>query len=317
MGDRSKIDWCDSTWNPVSGCAHSTVGCDSCYACTMANRMGGKGQHFEGLAEGGRWTGKVNFYPHMLLKPWKWFKPRQIFVCSMGDLFYEGVSVEQIDRVFGVIAACSANEVRGHNFLILTKRPERLREYFGQHRVVNRWMDCAFDLIKDEESFLFRDVKFEFPLNNVWIGTSTENQEHFDKRVPEIMKTPAVKKFVSIEPMLGPIRIFHGVDWVIAGGESSPSARPCHPEWVRGLRDQCLALRIPFMFKQWGEWKPVSWYSQATHAVRLDGYTVKLDHAPLSISRSTKAPSGWQGIARVGKAKAGRELDGEVHDGYP
>jgi protein gp37 len=320
MGDKSKILWCDATWNPVAGCSVEPIseGCQNCYARQMANRMGGEKQHFHGLTEkhGHGWSGKINFYPDILLAPLRWVKPRQIFVGSMGDLFYERVSDDLIDQVFGVIAACSVQEDRNHRFLILTKRPERLRQYLVTENI-EKWIDYASSFMLDGKFFLDRVSRVSWPFENLWIGTSAENQEQFDKRIPEILKTPAIKRFVSIEPMLGPIGLSYLVDWVICGGESGPRGRPLHPDWVRRLRDQCAALDIPFMFKQWGMWKPVDWYEEATHAIRTDGYVTKFGNEPLSISRAKKPTAGWQGIAKLGKTKAGRELDGEIHTGSP
>lgn len=353
MGDKTKIEWANASWNPVAGCSKepASPGCQNCYACVMANRMGGKGQHFEGLAtsdSGLHWTGEVGFYRNILTKPLHWTKPRQIFVGSMGDLFYSEVPEWMIDEVFGVIAACALHEARDHRFLLLTKRPDRLHDYITTNGVMDRWAACAGNLMEDGDGYLDQVPRLPFPLENVWIGTSTENQEQFDKRVPDIMMCPAAGRFISVEPMLERISIQHKpdgcncvvcgdtdhqlwechhsmrrtLDLVICGGESGPHARPLHPDWVRDLRDQCawpeehLIGRgpIPFMFKQWGTWAPVDWYSQATHAVRAsDGYVVKMDHEPQSVSRAKKVPSEWQGIVRTGKHAAGRELDGREH----
>jgi len=332
MGDRTKILWADASWNPVAGCSKKPLspGCQNCYARVMAHRMGGNGQHFEGLATAEEWTGDIGFYRNILVKPLQWTRPRNIFVSSMGDLFFENVPDNVIDEVFGVIAACAVHEHRNHRFLMLTKRPERLRQYINRC-ALKRWANYAADLMEDGDTYFDLVRQLKWPLENLWIGTSTENQEQFDKRVPEILRCPAAGRFVSVEPMLGKINFGYVVsvfgnlkrsflDWVICGGESGPKARPVHPDWVRGLRDQCqryskyLDRPIPFIFKQWGAWKPVDWCSEATHAVRVsDGYLTKLNHEPCSASRSNLVPEYWQGIARFSKKDAGRELDGREH----
>lgn len=343
MPDNTKIPWADASWNPLAGCSDEPIspGCQNCYARMLAHRMGNKGQHFESLATAEKWTGEVRFYRHLLAKPLNWKKPRNIFVGSMGDLFYEGIPWSVIDEVFGVIAACAIE--REHRFLILTKRPDRLNAYFTQRGVLDRWMRYARTLI---DAPLYSALsQLSMPLKNVWIGTSAEDQIRFDKRVGWILIAPAVGRFVSIEPMLGHISMQHESDgrgcvlcsgehslldcayvdgaalnWVICGGESGPRARPTHPDWVRDIKNQCIrsTRRIPFMFKQWGTWKPVDWYSQATHAVRIsDGYTIQLDHEPYSAARCQSAPAGWCGVARLGKAESGRILEGQEYMEFP
>ena len=344
MGDKSKIEWCTASWNPVAGCSQEPIspGCDHCYARVMAHRMGGAGQHFEGLATADGWTGNHGFYPDMLTRPIRWEKPREIFVGSMGDLFYEGVPDDIIDLVFGVMAACEAHAFRRHLFMVLTKRPDRMRTYLEAPDVLERWAVAAGHIMEDGDYYVDQIPRLPWPLNNIWIGTSTEDQRRFDERVGDILIAPAAKRFISVEPMLSAISIQHQpdgrncvvcgdtdhqlwechhskgatLDWVICGGESGPHARPLHPDWVRGLRDQCEwpQKRVSFMFKQWGTWGPVDWYSQATHAVRAtDGRLHKMDHEPQSVSRAQTAPKQWQGIAKLGKTVAGKELDGVTH----
>jgi protein gp37 len=348
MGDKTGIPWCDASWNYTAGCDADPIspGCDNCYARMMAHRMGGEGQHFEGLATGSGWTGKVGCYANLLTQPIRWQKPRHIFVGSMGDLFSDGVPDYMIDQTFGVIAACELHEARNHLFMVLTKRPGRLRKYLEAPGVLERWAAAAGHIMEDGDRYLDLIPRLQWPLPNVWLGTSAEDQQRYDERAGEILMAPAVERFVSIEPMLGPISIQHKpdgrncvvcgdtdhqlwechhskgatFDWVICGGESGQRARPLHGDWVRSLRDQCAwpSKPVSFMFKQWGTWGPVDWYSQATHAVRAhDGRFHKLDHEPMSVSRVKSSPSEWQGIAKLGKKVAGNLLDGETHMNRP
>jgi len=260
MADKSAIEWTDATWNPVRGCTRVSPGCGGpgkaggCYAERIAARFSGPGQPFEGFAErkGGeaRWTGKVALIEDMLAVPLRWSKPRRIFVNSMSDLFHEHLPDGAIDQVFAMMALCPQ-----HTFQVLTKRPERMRDY-----------------LSDQDPM---------PLPNVWLGVSAEDQARADERIPLLLETPAAVRFVSCEPLLGPIDLInldhtgaqrkdqaHGIsalwraaaeiglrtmlDWVICGGESGPVARPMHPDWARSLRDQCQAAGVPFFFKQWG-----------------------------------------------------------------
>lgn len=208
------IEWTEATWNPVTGCSKISPGCSHCYAERMAKRLKAMGQ--PNYARGF----EVAIHEAALALPLSWKKPRMVFVNSMSDLFHEEVPDEFIRSVFGVMA--SANWLQ---FQVLTKRSQRIA-------------DVASQVV--------------WPAN-VWMGVSVENKD-FAFRVDHLRQTPAAVKFISIEPMLGPI---HGMDltgigWVIVGGESGPGARPMDPEWVRDIRDQCLAARVPFFFKQWG-----------------------------------------------------------------
>ena len=201
----------------------------------------------------------------LLTQPLRWRKPRMIFVCAHGDLFHESVPDEWIDRVFAVMALAPH-----HTFQVLTKRPERMREYLlhgnmsrtelGRIAVI---MD-AMDELENRGSSRFHDL----PLPNVWLGTSVEDQATADQRIPQLLAAPAAVRFVSAEPLLGPIDLLQArtahneweelieLDWVIVGGESGRHARPMHPDWATSLRDQCTAAAVPFFFKQWGEWGP-------------------------------------------------------------
>lgn len=281
---KSKIEWTEQTWNPIVGCSIATPGCTNCYAMKEAYRFGfnPKVPQYHGLTKkvngNAVWTGKLNLVESALLKPLKRRKPTMYFVNSMGDLFHEDVPDEWIDRVFAVMALCPQ-----HTFQVLTKRADRMREYMQPLKTGRRRLfmitDLAGWLMEDGDHAAF-DVRYQtdWPLPNVWLGVSVEDQTRADERIPALLDTPAAVRFVSAEPLLGPVdltpdlypvtvkrsgsigppRLFHpALDWVIVGGESGPKARPMHPDWARSLRDQCVSAGVPFFFKQWGEWLPI------------------------------------------------------------
>lgn len=323
MADKTGISWTDATWNPVRGCSRVSEGCRNCYAEVQAARIVhmGKGAPtaYDGLVKlverdvrqfkmvGGeptgdfrtvrrteaRWTGEVRLVPEALGQPLRWSKPRRIFVNSMSDLFHESLTNEQIAAVFGVMAAAPQ-----HTFQVLTKRAGRMREWF-------EWLASTGDLgVCMVEAFCFLgggsadDAIVErltakelppWPLPNVWLGVSVENQAAAGERVPELLRTPAAVRILSCEPLLDEVDLlpwfdptgaccggFDGcpiggtpacpssaswrhtgpdgddptLDWVIAGCESGPGARECRVEWLRSLRDQCAAAQVPFFLKQ-------------------------------------------------------------------
>ena len=264
MSDKTGIEWTDATWNPVRGCSRVSEGCRNCYAERVAARFSGPGQPYAGLAvmrKGEpRWTGKVRVIEEHLRDPLRWTKPRRVFVNSMSDLFHEELSDETIDRVFAVMALAE-----WHTFQILTKRPERMLEWFETSERFKRVNDAAMKeygrpaVASQEHGMIARG----WPLRNVWMGVSAEDQRTAEQRVPLLVKTPAVVRFVSAEPLLGKIDLRGafsepyerrwGIDWVIAGGESGPHSRPMDPEWARALRDQCRDAGAAFFFKQWGD----------------------------------------------------------------
>jgi protein gp37 len=214
MGLRSSIEWTESTWNPVTGCTKVSPGCKNCYAERMAVRLRAMGQ--PNYADGFRLT----LHEHVLEMPIRWKKPQVIFVNSMSDLFHQRVPVGFIERVFAVMA-----EAHWHTFQVLTKRSKRLAD--------------MSDLLPWRE--------------NIWMGVSVET-ESYQERIDDLRRTGAAVKFLSLEPLLGPLRALDldGIDWVIVGGESGPRARPMDPAWVREIRDQCTETGVPFFFKQWG-----------------------------------------------------------------
>lgn len=214
MGGKSSIEWTSSTWNPVTGCTKISPGCKHCYAERMAKRLKAMGQ--PNYANGFELT----LHEHVLELPLGWKTPQTIFVNSMSDLFHKNVPLEFIRRVFDVM-----HRAHWHQFQVLTKRAERLRE-------LSEYLEWC---------------------PNIWMGVSVETSAYFS-RIDDLRQTGAQIKFLSLEPLLGPLANLDlsGIDWVIVGGESGPGARPIKPEWVTDIRDQCLAAEVPFFFKQWG-----------------------------------------------------------------
>ncbi len=289
MADNTGIEWTDATWNPLRGCTRISEGCRNCYAETVAARFSDPGQPYHGIAQRGRpgskWTGKVELIEPVLDQPLRWKKPRRIFVNSMSDLFHESVPHAWIDRIFAVMALAPQ-----HTFQVLTKRAKRMRTYISG--LTTRDPDGPYGPSTVRE-VLARAAPYAsgvldapvWPLPNVWLGVSVEHQAAADERIPDLLETSAAVRFLSCEPLIGPVDLIrdgdgplcggdptrqdieglngpfairHGtprIDWVIGGGESGPNARPMHPDWARSIRDQCIAAGIPFFFKQWGEWR--------------------------------------------------------------
>jgi len=250
----TKIEWCDESWNPIIGCARVSEGCRHCYAERFAGRMSGPRQAYHGLVEKHdrewRWTNEIRFMQSRLEKPLRWRKPRRVFVNSMGDLFHEKVNWAVVNRVFAVMAAAPQ-----HRFIILTKRPKIMQAYICNEAVPK--------LVRAVMLYDYGQEESRWPLPNVWLGVSVENQETATERLPILLDTPAAKHIVSAEPLLGPVDFSpwlsqrESISWLIVGGESGPGARPMHPDWARAIRDDCAAAGMPFFFKQWGVWRPV------------------------------------------------------------
>jgi len=214
MAVGSSIEWTEATWNPVTGCTKISPGCKHCYAERMAHRLEAMGQ--ANYANGFRLT----LQPQMLDLPLRWRRSRTVFVNSMSDLFHKDVPLEFVTRVFDVMRRAS-----WHTFQVLTKRADRLR-------ALDRSLAWA---------------------PNIWIGVSVESETYLS-RADDLRQTGARTKFLSLEPLLGPLRglDLRGIDWVIVGGESGPGARPIQAAWVTEIRDHCCEARVPFFFKQWG-----------------------------------------------------------------
>jgi protein gp37 len=278
VSDKSKIEWTEATWNPVTGCTKVSPGCDHCYAETFAERWRGiPGHAYERGFD-------LTLRPARLDQPLRWTRPRRVFVNSMSDLFQDGVPDEFVAKVFGVMAAAPQ-----HTFQVLTKRHGRMRSLLQR----DEFREAVFLSNNRDQGDVLGD---RWPLPNVWLGVSVEDQKWANIRVPALLDTPAAVRWLSCEPLLGPVdltwcdgvnaleRDWIGgpgggsgaphpfVDWVVVGGESGAGARPMDPTWARRLRDDCTAASVPFFFKQWG-------------------------------GRSAKA--------------AGRELDGRTWDEYP
>lgn len=271
MSDNSSIEWTDATWNPVTGCTKVSAGCDRCYAETFAERWRGTpGHYFENGFD-------VQLRPDKLELPLRWRKPRRVFVNSMSDLFHKDVSDEYIARVFGVMGLA-----KQHTFQVLTKRHGRMRSLLLSEQF-KRW---TYSAMCDHSGLNWTSPE-QWPLPNVWLGVSVEDQERADLRVRALLDTPAARHFLSCEPLLGPVRLtawldpsllclsgcadlptgsrttcsvacrqlggtMGTIDWVIAGGESGDGHRPLDLDWVRLLRDECVATDVPFLFKQVG-----------------------------------------------------------------
>lgn len=271
MGDNSNIAWTDASWNAVTGCSRVSPGCENCYAEALSLRF--KRTPFPWTANHAK--DNVQLHPDRLTLPLKWKKPRRIFVNSMSDLFHELVPDEFIDQMFAVMALTPH-----HTYQILTKRPERMRAYLTQittghayvrERVQDLWCNTYH-----------KPGLITWPLPNVWLGTSVEDQRRADERLSYLLRTPAAMRFLSCEPLLGPIDLWpmlashgrcqsHGnyspepdspcdpcgcwpsrsvIDWVIVGGESGPHFRPMNLEWARALRDECAEGGVAYFYKQ-------------------------------------------------------------------
>jgi len=274
MSALTRIEWTDRTWNPLTGCTKVSPGCDNCYAKTMHERFHGPGS-FD----------TVTLHPERLGQPLRWRGQHRVFVNSMSDLFHKDAPDQFIAETFGVMASAAS-----HTFQVLTKRHARMRSLLNDPGFVEDVRGEWARLLRVGPSR--RQQEWAWPLPNVWLGVSVENQQWADIRIPRLLDTPATIRFLSCEPLLGPINIQRSlnadpsswrgtaaIDWCIVGGESGQGARPMQPEWARWLRDQCAAAGVPFLFKQWG-------------AHNADG-------------------------ERVGKKAAGRQLGGRTWDEYP
>ena len=319
MSDHTKIEWADATVNAVNGCSVVSPGCSNCYAMRLAGTRMKNHPTRAGLTNNSKagpvWNGEVRLHEPALLQPLRWKRPRRIFWNAHGDLFHPSVPDAWIDRVFAVCALTPQ-----HTHMILTKRSARMREYFSVRQ--RPTSEALYDLLHGAmmsivEKTMQRAIDAAYPLSNVWLGVSVEDQTRADERIPDLLATPGAKRFISAEPLLGPVDIqaaggdpaeryfdpHHGsasIGWVIVGGESGPSARPMHPDWARSLRDQCAEACVPFHFKQWGEHIA----HPAPGATWADGSPVPADLSPVTFER-------------VGKKCAGRLLDGIEHNGVP
>jgi protein gp37 len=255
---KTAIEWTDATWNPVTGCSRVSEGCRNCYAAALAPRLAAMGQ--DGYTDL-PWTKKnapknVMLHDARLATPLRWAKPQRIFVNSMSDLFHELVPFEFVDRVFAVMALAPR-----HTFQVLTKRPERMAAYLLERPSEALVNQSAFEMARD--GLIGKRVSrgweaLEWPLRNVWLGTSVED-DRVRHRVDHLRRVPSTIRFLSCEPLIGPLELdLNGIHWVIVGGESGRGHRPIEAGWVRGIREQSAEAGAAFFFKQWGGAKPTS-----------------------------------------------------------
>lgn len=380
----TRIEWCDMTLNPFIGCTKCSPGCDHCYAERFAARLARNPNtafaYRHVIDAHGHWNGKV--YGQFIAWPRPARKGKRIFVGSMCDIFHENVKDYTLLRMFAVLSLC-----RKHTFIFLTKRPERMRSVFTEITT-----ECFHEVRQEAAHIISLEspTLIQWPPSNFWLGVTVCNQQEADEKIPILLQTPAAKRFVSVEPMLGQVSIekflrgsyecgrlscgkrmsfrdlpemqctkcgFVGpddetwgdgdcavcpecgqdgccgaieaicpdcghylvrdhpatpyIDWVICGGETGPGARPMHPEWVRFLRDQCKSANVPFFFKSWGEWTTEHHYHDGI--LHLGGSY----EAANDISEPWPSCIAIVPVARVGKKRAGRLLDGREWNEIP
>lgn len=368
MSDKSTIEWTDATWNPTTGCTRVSAGCENCYIETtppfringIKFRKDGEPSHEIGASTG------ITLHPDRLDQPLKWRKPRRVFVNSLSDLFHDDVPDGFIAWVWYVMA-----QTPQHTYQILTKRPRRMRDFVARWNDLTgdsehdnssgmppmpRGPKAIREVYTSGRALLFADMLEQWgeppdgaayplydwlegprywgsaPLLNVWLGVSVEDQKAADLRIPLLLETPTAVRFLSCEPLFGPVDLRSflwptpcgcpeppahtdggcdgkvgctadptGLHWVIAGGESGPNARPMHPDWARSLRDQCVEAGVPYFFKQWGAWEPFAhvYENDDPDAIYgyLDEHTVALGndgHIYMEMPKGDEPPSGYQ-----------------------
>lgn len=343
--NKTKIEWADITINPVVGCSHCSPGCDNCYAERFAARLAKNPKtaaKYAGVVDDGRWTGKISSADFSMFKSLP-KAPKRVFVGSMTDIFHDATGGKFHDienrkksnyflpKLFDIMESLSQ-----YTFIILTKRPENMRQ----------WIEFTLEACVD-------DI-----LPNLWLGVTVCNQAEADEKIPVLLQTPAALRFVSVEPMLGPVNFrledlvgqtwdtLRGVitaesaglgivtgcqqtsrlGWVICGGETGPGARPMHPEWIRGLRDQCAAAGASFFFEGWGEWAPRSnhpLHNYGVSACAVDPQCTRWDCIRLTekgnngnlLEHSGEGEEVY--MQKVGKRRSGRLLDGIEYSQFP
>lgn len=340
------IEWSDESWNPIRArlrsdpavigwhCEHASPGCEHCYSetrnrsgrCNMGTKLPYKPGHRKDI--------EVFLDEAALVKPLRWKKGRKVFVCSMTDLFADFVPDAMIDRIFAVMALCPQ-----HTFQVLTKRSARMREYCQSRFETEHGSEALCEAIEELDQFNSdAGGEHDAPLPNVWLGVSIEDQQRADERIPDLLATPAALRWISAEPLLGPVDLervydtpntyfkatsaklglsYNGqrLDWVVVGGESGSKARPMHPDWARALRDQCAAAGVPFFFKQWGAW----WPNPPEATMTIQQFNRQLRYIDVDTGREKGHPTRTSdaSMRKVGKKRAGRLLDGVEHNGIP
>jgi protein gp37 len=291
--NKTSIEWTDYTWNPVTGCNKISQGCKNCYAETMATRFWGDRKFTDVQCHHDRLIEPINMANKL--------QGKKVFVCDVSDLFHDSVPFEFITSVWAIMLMMPDTV-----FQILTKRPNRALEFFN-------WLEVLTHPIKGENL----DMRVMKEAKNIWIGTSVENQEQADIRIPLLLQIPAAVRFLSCEPLIGLVDLNNylpimepetgnQINWIIAGGESGHGARPMHPDWVRSLRDQCQSANVPFFFKQWGEYISISQAYDSQIEIK-NQKSIQLDNGLFS-DRS---------LVKVGKSKSGNLLDGKQHLAFP
>lgn len=354
MADGTAISWAEATWNVLTGCTVLSPGCKRCYAMKLAgarlkNHWSRQGLTVDSKA-GPVWTGEVRYNPEWLDQPLRWSRPRMIFVAAHSDIGHPAVRDEWRDAIFAVMALRP-----DHVYLVLTKRPDVLGAYLASESTRGRvWAHASrlagkFRRTRDQLFAIGQRIS-NWPLQNVWVGTSAEDQPHLDERLPHLLRLPAALRWLSIEPMLGPVdltmvptwtdprsddentlnaltgREYHAgagvlgdrgprIEWVVAGGESQNSDRPTHPDWVRSLRDQCQAAAVPFHFKQWGDWIDADNGLKNPH-----GRSWTFNEAARIADEGGWAyehNSDGTTMIKAGARRTGRTLDGHIWDEFP
>jgi protein gp37 len=311
----SGIEWTDATWNPVTGCTKVSPGCDHCYAETLTERFHGKGSFAH-----------VTLHDDRLSTPLRWRAPRRVFVNSMADLFHDAVPDDFLAAVWAVMATTPQ-----HTYQVLTKRHARMRSLLSSLRFINDV--CSFiEFWGEEQDASLLDFELTWPVPHVWLGVSAEDHKRAQLRVPALLDTPAAVRFLSCEPLLGPMDLRPWIpgqhrpgttppplSWVITGGESGRQARPAHPDWFRQIRDDCLTAGVAYFHKQNGEWREPTRGEDYDTTLGRAGHPPALlinhdgtVHCTRDAAGSTAVP-----VIRVGKKAAGRELDGRIWEQYP
>jgi protein gp37 len=311
----SGIEWTDATWNPVTGCTKVSPGCDHCYAETLTERFHGTGSFTH-----------ITLHDDRLAIPVRWRRPRRVFVNSMSDLFHDAVPDDFLACVWAVMATTPA-----HTYQVLTKRHARMRSLLSSVRFINEV--CSFiEFWGEEQDASLLDFELTWPVPHVWLGVSAEDHKRAQLRVPALLDTPAAVRFLSCEPLLGPVDLRPWIrekhppgttpppmSWVITGGESGRQARPAHPDWFRQIRDDCLTAGVAYFHKQHGEWREPTRGEDYDTTLGRAGHppALLIDHDGTVHCSREAAGAAAVPVIRVGKKAAGRKLDGRIWEQHP